>query len=104
MAAGRPASNTISRARLGLPRSGTTVPNAIAWMQRGSTLWRSTRPRTACVARASGPSLENAWPALTKGVRAPATMATLGVLMDYRLDRIGGMEYDARHITNGQVD
>jgi hypothetical protein len=74
---GKPASKTISRARLGLPRSGTTAPKAMASIPSGLTLWRSSSPRTAWFASAAGPTEANVLPALTKGVRAPATMATL---------------------------
>src|SRR5262245_27182226 len=76
MPAGSPPSSTISRARLGLPRSGTTTPKASASTRRTSTVWRSIRPCTACFASSKGPRLANALPARTKGVRAPATIAT----------------------------
>src|SRR5262245_55670842 len=49
----------------------------MASIPKGSTWWRSSRPLTACFARARGPREANAFPALTNGVRAPATIATL---------------------------
>src|SRR5215471_8710587 len=80
MLAGRPPSSTISRARLGLPRSGTTAPKAIASMRRASTAWRSSSPFTACFASSRGPRAANALPARTNGVRAPATIATRSIV------------------------
>src|SRR5262245_10744575 len=79
MPAGRLDSSTISRARLGFPRSGTTTPNAIASIREASTLCRSMSPSTACFASASGPSAANDLPAFTNGVRVPATIATLSI-------------------------
>src|SRR5262245_37480739 len=79
MPAGSPASSTISRARLGLPRSGTTTPKAIASTRRASTAWRSRRPSTACFASARGPRLANALPERTNGVRVPAMIATRSI-------------------------
>src|SRR5262245_59251384 len=78
---GKPSSKTISRARLGLPRSGTTAPKAMASIPSGWKLWRSRSPRTAWFPSAAGLRDANAFPDFTKGVRAPATMATLGLLI-----------------------
>jgi len=79
MPAGSPDSSTISRARFGFPRSGTTTPNANASTRPASTWWRSINPRTAGFASASGPSPAYALPARTNGVRAPATIATRSI-------------------------
>src|SRR5262245_29247800 len=49
----------------------------MASIPAGSTWCRSSRPPTACFARANGPRDAKAFPALTNGVRAPATIATL---------------------------
>src|SRR5262245_4579115 len=49
----------------------------MASIPAGSTRCRSSRPPTACFARARGPRDANAFPAFTNGVRAPATIATL---------------------------
>src|SRR5258706_2587692 len=66
--------------RLGLPFSGTTTPKAIASIPAASTRCRPSSPPTACFARARGPRGAKAFPAFTNGVRAPATIATLGSL------------------------
>jgi hypothetical protein len=50
---------------------------AMASIPSGLTSWRSRSPHTACFASADGPRDANAFPDFTKGVRAPATMATL---------------------------
>ena len=89
MPAGSPVSSTISRARLGLPGSGTTTPKAIASISVASTRCRSSNPPTACFASASGPRDANALPARTKGVRAPATIATRCIVPPFRNARRG---------------
>ncbi len=67
---------TTSRARWGMRGSPTTMPQTSSSIAPGSTAVRFSRPSMARQARSRADCSRNTVPALTKGVRAPSTMAT----------------------------
>jgi hypothetical protein len=96
---GSPARRDTSRPRFGALTEGTTWPMTSVPIEAGSTSVRSRSSRTQAFPRSRAVRSRNAVPERTNGVRHPATIATLRLLMG--LISPDAVDHDRRGIVEG---
>ena len=80
---GSPAPRATSRPRFGALTEGTTCPMTTVPIEAGSTSVRSRSSRTQTFPRSTAVRSRNTVPERANGVRHPATIATLRLLMGF---------------------